>query len=151
MKAIDTILFATDFSTISDYAFEYAATLATTCSARLVVIHVVPHQEDLRSFYVPHIAFDELDREVEAGARKKMAEFTEKYLGRFPGATSCVVTGVPYEEILNKAAEEKASLIVMGTHGRTGFEHFIFGSTAERVVKTAPCPVLTVRPPQRHD
>jgi len=147
MKNIDTILFATDFSEISDYAFEYALSLATTCNARLIIIHVVAHQVDLRNFYVPHISFNELDREVEAGAKAKMADFRANWLDRFPEATAIVVTGIPHEEILRKAAEEKASLIVMGTHGRQGFEHFIFGSTAERVVKTAHCPVMTVRPP----
>ncbi|KAB0663409.1 universal stress protein [Oryzomonas japonica] len=151
MKNIDTILFATDFSGISDYAFDYAASLAAVCDARLVIVHVVTHQVDLRDFYVPHISFDEIDKEVEAGAQKRMVEFCEKRMGPFPGTKSFVVTGIPHEEIFKKAVEEKASLIVMGTHGRQGVEHFIFGSTAERVVKTAPCPVLTVRPPQQPD
>ncbi|GFE61905.1 universal stress protein [Geobacter sp. AOG2] len=146
MKTIDTILFATDFSEVSDYAFDYAATLATTYGARLVIVHVVAHQVDLRNFYVPDVSFDELDKQVEEGAKSRMADFCGGLTERFPDATACVVIGIPHEEILRKAAEEKASLIVMGTHGRQGFDHFIFGSTAERVVKTSPCPVLTVRP-----
>lgn len=146
MKTIDAILFATDFSEVSEYAFDYAATLAATCGARLVVIHVVPHQVDLRSLYVPDVSFDELDQQVEEGAKNRMADFCGKVAERFPDVAACVVTGIPHEEIIRKAAEEKASLIVMGTHGRRGFDHFIFGSTAERVVKTSSCPVLTVRP-----
>ena len=149
MKTIDTILFATDFSEISDYAFDYASSLAATCNARLVIVHVVAHQVDLRNFYVPHISFDELDKRVEAGAKKRMSDFRDKCRGWFPDATAYVVIGIPHEEILKKAVEENASLIVMGTHGRQGFEHFIFGSTAERIVKMAPCPVLTVRPPHQ--
>lgn len=146
MKNISTILFATDFSEVSQYAFEYAATLATTYKARLVMLHVVQHQMDLRNFYVPHISFEELDRQVELSAEKKMADFYEKWREQFPDATATVVIGVPEEEILKKAVEEAASMIVMGTHGRQGLDHFLLGSTAERVVKTANCPVLTVHP-----
>ncbi|MDD2539568.1 MAG: universal stress protein [Desulfuromonadaceae bacterium] len=151
MKNIDTILFATDFSEISDYAFEYAMSLASTFNARMVVVHVVTDQVDLRNFYVPYISFDEIDKKVEAGAQKMMTDFSNKWIGQLPDATFFVMTGIPHEKILQKAAEVKASLIVMGTHGRQGFDHFIFGSTAERVVKTALCPVLTVRPPQLPD
>ena len=91
MKSIDTILFATDFSEISDYAFDYASSLAMACNARRVIVHVVTPQVDLRNFYVPHISFDELDKEVEAGAKKRMADFRVKWLGRFPGATAIEV------------------------------------------------------------
>jgi nucleotide-binding universal stress UspA family protein len=58
-----------------------------------------------------------------------------------------IVTGVPYEEILKRADQEKASLIVLGTQGRSGIDHLLFGSTAERVVRKATCPVVTVRLP----
>ncbi|WP_020676705.1 universal stress protein [Geopsychrobacter electrodiphilus] len=146
MNEMTTILFATDFSEVSDSAFEYAASLATTYNARLVVLHVVAHQTDLRSFYVPHISFDDIDRQVEVGAKQRMSEFCVRWQGQFPDLIARVVTGIPQEEILKQAQEVTASVIVMGTHGRQGFEHFIFGSTAESVVKTAPCPVLTVRP-----
>ena len=149
MKNIDTILFATDFSEVSDYAFAYASSFASTFNARMVIVHVVTHQVDLRNFYVPEMSFDEIDKEVEAGANKMMADFCKKWIEQLPDATSFVMTGIPHEEILQKAAEEKASLIVMGTHGRQGVDHFIFGSTAERVVKMALCPVLTVRPPHQ--
>jgi nucleotide-binding universal stress UspA family protein len=146
MNEMTTILFATDFSEVSDSAFEYAASLAATYNARLVVLHVVAHQTDLRSFYVPHISFDDLDQQVEVGAKQRMNEFCNRWRGQFPDLIACVVTGIPQVEILKKALDVTASMIVMGTHGRQGFEHFIFGSTAEGVVKTAPCPVLTVRP-----
>ncbi len=149
MQPITTILFATDFSEVSDHAFEYAAALANQLQARLVVLHVVAHQTDLRDYYVPHLSFDDLDREIEAGALKRMEELRHRLETSVPGLTTDVVTGIAAEEILAKAEQEQASLIVMGTHGRKGFDHFIFGSTAEKVVKTASCPVLTVGPPKR--
>ena len=61
-------------------------------------------------------------------------------------AAGLVVTGYPAEEILKVAADRKADMIVMGTHGRTGIDRIIFGSVAEKVVKTAACPVLTIKP-----
>lgn len=148
MKNIDTVLFATDFSEVSDHAFEYALSLALTCNARMVVVHVVTDQVDLRNFYVPYVSFDEIDKKIEESAQNMLADFCNKWIEQLPGVTSCVMTGIPHEEIIKKATDVKASLIVMGTHGRQGVDHFLFGSTAERVVKTALCPVLTVRPPQ---
>ncbi len=59
-----------------------------------------------------------------------------------------IVTGTPFDEIIRKASEFEASLVVIGTHGRTGLDHIIFGSTAERVVRGATCPVLTIRLPE---
>ena len=146
MQAITTILFATDFSEVSNHAFAYAVSLADQLQTRLVVLHVVAHQTDLRDYYVPHISFDDLDREIEAGAVQRMEEFRRQWGATVPGLTTDVVTGTAAEEILAKAEKEQASLIVMGTHGRKGFDHFIFGSTAEKVVKTARCPVMTVGP-----
>ena len=147
MKDIKTILFALDFSEVSEYAFSYAATFAKTFRADLAVIHVVPQQTDLRDFYVPYMSFDEIDKQVEEGANKMMTDFCAKHKDEFPDMKSFVVTGTPHEKIVDKAFEQNVSMIIMGTHGRQGFEHFIFGSTAEGVVKNAPCPVLTVRPP----
>ncbi|QOX78107.1 universal stress protein [Trichlorobacter lovleyi] len=146
MQPIDTILFATDFSEASDEAFAYARQLSQCLNARIVVMHVVTQPVDLRNFYVPDVSFDEIDREIEAAANRKMDAFCHQWHGQLHDLESEVVTGLPHEEIIKKAAGIKAAMIVMGTHGRRGFDHFIFGSTAEKVVKTAPCPVLTVRP-----
>lgn len=146
MKDIKTILFALDISEASEYAFEYAATLAEAYMAEINVIHVVHHQTDLRDYYVPHISFEDIDRQIEEAAGRRTKAFCDRHRMQFPDIKGCVVSGTPYEEIVKKAEELNASVIVMGTHGRTGFEHFIFGSTAEGVVKNAPCPVMTVRP-----
>lgn len=145
MKTIERILFATDFSENSEDAFQYALLLARRFSARLSLIHVINEPVDLRGFYVPHISFDNLEKEIEEGAKKMMAKFCAERLADFPDHDSHVVTGIPSDEIVAKAKEIDASLIVLGTHGRTGLDHILFGSTAERVVRYAPCPVLTVR------
>ena len=147
MKPFEKILTAIDFSESSDFAFEYALTLARQFEAELTVMHVINEPVDLRGFYVPHISFEQLEKEIEEGAEKMMEKFCQTRMGDFTRYTTAVVAGIPYEEILRKAEESGASLIVLGTHGRTGIDHLIFGSTAERVVRSAACPVLTIRLP----
>lgn len=147
MKPFEKILTAIDFSESSDFAFEYALTLARQFQAELTVMHVINEPVDLRGFYVPHISFEQLEKEIEEGAEKMMEKFCQANMGDFTRFTTVVVAGIPYEEVLRKAQETGASLIVLGTHGRTGIDHLIFGSTAERVVRSAACPVLTIRLP----
>jgi nucleotide-binding universal stress UspA family protein len=147
MKKFSKILFATDFSEISEYAFDYALTLADKFNASLIVMHVINEPVDLRGFYVPHISFEAIENEIALSAEKMMDKFCSKKLKSFADYEKYTVLGVPYEEILKKASEEKVDLVVIGTHGRAGIDHLLFGSTAERVVRKAACPVLTVRPP----
>jgi nucleotide-binding universal stress UspA family protein len=145
MKPFSRILTAIDFSENSDYAFDYALTLAKQFDSQLMVLHVINEPVDLRGFYVPNISFEQLEKEIEEGAEKMMAKFCSSKMGDFTRFTTSIVTGIPYEEIIRTAEETAASLIVLGTHGRTGIDHLIFGSTAERVVRGAACPVLTIR------
>ncbi len=145
MKQFGKILFANDFSENSEHAFEYALTLARQFNSRLIIIHVINEPVDLRGFYVPHISFEKLEKEIEEGAEKMMQKFCLAKTGDFSNYETVIVAGIPYEEILRKANDETVSLIVLGTQGRKGIDHFLFGSTAERVVRNASCPVMTVR------
>jgi len=147
MNPFNKILIAVDFSENSNYAFDYALTLAKQFDAELTVMHVINEPIDLRGFYVPHISFEQLEKEIEAGAAGMMQKFCQEKMGDFSNYLTCLVNGIPYEEIIRKAKEIDASLIVLGTHGRTGLDHIIFGSTAERVVRSSPCPVLSIRLP----
>jgi nucleotide-binding universal stress UspA family protein len=147
MKQFSTILFANDFSEGSDYAFDYALSLAKQFSAKLVIVHVINEPVDLRGFYVPHISFENLEKEIAAGAEKMMDTFCSDHLKEFAPYEKFVLSGIPYDEIVKKADECGADLIVMGTHGRKGMDHILFGSTAERVVRSARIPVMTVRLP----
>lgn len=143
-----TILFATDFSEGSDHAFDYAYALAEKFASRLVVIHVINEPVDLRGFYVPHISFDKLEEEIEQGALKMMEKFCRTHMKDYANYSTFVVPGIPYDEIIKKADEVAADLIIMGTHGRTGLDHVLFGSTAEKVVRKSPVPVMTIRSPE---
>jgi nucleotide-binding universal stress UspA family protein len=148
MEKIDKIMVALDFSENSEHAFNYAYTLAKNLNARLLLIHVVHEALDLRGFYLPHISFDKLDKEVEEGAKKMMERFCHARLRDFDNYESSVVIGIPYLEILKKAKAENVSMIVMGTQGLTGVAHLLFGSTAQTVLRNAKCPVLVVSLPQ---
>ena len=149
MKRFNTILLATDFSETSRIAADYAMDLARSFDAHLVVLHVINEPVDLRGFYVPHISFEQLEKEIEAGAAQMLESFCREKLGETGNYETAITTGVPFEEILRTADERSADLIVIGTHGRTGLDHLIFGSTAERVVRSASCPVMTIRVPSR--
>lgn len=147
MQSFDKILFATDFSESSDHAFDYALTLAQQFGSRLTILHVINEPVDLRGFYVPHISFENLEKEIEEGARKMMAKFLATHMTGFSNYQTAIVSGVPWEEILKRAESDRSSCIVLGTQGRSGIDHLLFGSTAERVVRKALCPVVTVRLP----
>lgn len=145
MKDFKTILFALDFSQSSDYAFQYALSLTRKYQARLLIVHIINEPVDLRGFYVPHISFEKLEQEIEEGAKKMMEKFCREQLGDYSNYETFLLPGIPYDEIIKKAEEQSADLIIMGTHGRTGLDHVLFGSTAEKVVRKSAIPVMTIR------
>jgi len=147
MKQFEKILVAVDFSDNSSYAFDYALSLAKQFNSELLLLHVINEPVDLRGFYVPHISFEQLEKEIAAGAAIMMEQFCQEKMQDYSNYKTAIVTGTPFDEIIRKASEFEASLVVIGTHGRTGLDHIIFGSTAERVVRGAACPVLTIRLP----
>lgn len=145
MKAIQTILYATDFSESSTPARAYALTLTKLAGARVHVLHVIGEFADRRKSLVPQDAMVLLEHEVEVQALKDIEEFCREGFGDEISYTTEVVLGRPFEEILASSQAIAADLIVVGTHGRTGLERVIVGSTAERLVRKSPVPVLTVR------
>jgi nucleotide-binding universal stress UspA family protein len=147
MRTFDKILYATDFSESSEHAFQYALALAQQFKSRLIILHVINEPVDLRGFYVPHVSFENLEKEIEQGAQKMMAKFCASHITDYTDYQTDIVTGIPYEEILKRAETDQVSFIVLGTQGRSGIDHLLFGSTAERVVRKALAPVVTVRLP----
>jgi len=142
------ILFCTDFSENSDYAFAYALNLARTYNATLLILHVIIERASY--YWSTPKGVDEL---VAKQTERVKQEINTRYLGKAEGFKNYEILarvadeGRAFYEIIQAAREESADLIVMGTHGRTGFDHLILGSTAENVVRKSPCPVLTVRLP----
>lgn len=143
------MLFCTDFSENSHYAFTYALDLAKTYKSSLIILHVTPppvHPEQL-SIYLPAEKLEELKKSQRQEMDHLLKENYLKKIAHFRNVRVVFKEGEPFVEIIRMARKESAGLIVMGTHGRTGLDHVFFGSTAERVVRKAPCPVLTVRLP----
>jgi nucleotide-binding universal stress UspA family protein len=91
---------------------------------------------------------DAIYKDIQEGAKKELDNFGVKELGGLKSIERIVQTGVPYQEIMNCAVKNKIDMIIIGTHGRTGIDRILFGSTAAQVVRNAPCPVLTVRIPK---
>ena len=149
MEKINKILFPTDFSENSNYAFDYALTLAKKFGARLYLLHVIHELIDTTGYYIPNISLDQLQSDLVKGAEEMTGKFIREKMGDFKDYETINTTGLPHIEILNMAKEKEMDMIVMGTHGRTGIDRVLFGSTAEKVVKKASCPVLTVRHPEK--
>jgi nucleotide-binding universal stress UspA family protein len=142
------ILVPTDFSDCSEAALKHGRALAETFDASLHLLHVVqdPYTQPWAAEAFPAPLADLLEQ-WQAQARQRMtALIPESARGNV--LTSAVV-GSPFSEILRYAEEQQVDLIVIGTHGRGLIGHMFLGSVAERVVRRAPCPVLTVRHPQQ--
>jgi nucleotide-binding universal stress UspA family protein len=147
MLDIKNVLVATDFSEWSDAALVYARALAGTFGARLHILHAV---EFVATADVMGIAVPDLYKGVESSARQQLGGLISDTDREIFGATPVLVSGgTPAQAIVEYATKANIDLIVVGTHGRRGLSHMVLGSVAERVVRLAPCPVLTVRHPQR--
>lgn len=148
MIAIRNILVATDFSEPSGMAMAYGRDLAKTHHARLHVLHAV-EDVNLRSSIDGGLLGD-LQGQLEASARRDLDALIRDEDRTAHHAVAVITRGVnPAESIIDYASANSIDLIVTGTHGRGGLQHLLMGSVAERVVRTAPCPVLTVRAHER--
>jgi nucleotide-binding universal stress UspA family protein len=142
---IRQILAPTDFSEFSKQAVTRAFELAHTFGAKLTLLHVIELPAYPIEGFVPPSMGATLLEDLEQQAERDLAQVLPETSGAKAEVTRQVVVGIPYHKIIEVAAAEKVDLIVMATHGRTGLSHLFMGSVAERVVRTAPCPVLTIR------
>ena len=145
MDDIRTILLTTDFSETAKKALGPARTLARKFGAKILLVHV--EEDRLPPLVVEYMAVgveEMLDQQVDR-ANERLREFARHELDGFPDVELAVAVGTPHVEIVRLAGEKKVDLIVMSTHGRGLFSHAILGSTAERVLRRAPCPVLIAR------
>jgi len=151
MIAINNILVATDFGEASDSALRYGRELAGRFGATLHVLHVAENMY-VTTFGAETFAavVPEMQQEIEAAARKRLDEALIDSDGSGPRTKAVVMTSSsPAYAIVDYARDHAVDLIVMGTHGRGALAHLVMGSVAERVVRLASCPVLTVRSPER--
>src|SRR4030043_647155 len=143
------ILFCTDFSENSHWDFTYTLNLAKTYKSKLFILHVTPepYHPDQLSIYLPQEKLEELRTSQKKELEKELNTHYLRKLKEFKNYKVLFKEGEPFVEIIQMAKKESVNLIVMGTHGRTGLDHVLFGSTAEKVVRKSPCPVLTIRLP----
>jgi universal stress protein A len=138
------ILVPFDFSECADKAFRWALALAETWRCQLVLCHVVSSPTISPLVFGLNLTQAELALKVQSGADAKVREFIAGVIPTTVRIDAHVAIGEPFNEICRMAEQERASLIVIGSHGRTGLSHVLLGSVAERVVRHAPCPVLVV-------
>ena len=139
------ILFPTDFTEGALAAVPYAVDMAKSYGAKLCLLYVIYDMSATTGLQVPHASLDAMYEEMQKGSEREIGNFGAGIREGLKDVETKVIRGVPYEEILNFAAENAIDLIIMGTHGRSGLDRVIFGSTAEKVVRHSDCPVLTVR------
>ncbi|MBI5119079.1 universal stress protein [Candidatus Poribacteria bacterium] len=148
MIKIEKILFPTDFSEHSNHAFGYALSFAKEYGAKLYLLHVIEDVQYLANAYMFDVPIMPSFADMEQNRLKEMQEFIEREVTDSSiQIEKSIRRGRPFLEIIQMAREENVDLIVIATHGRGGLEHVLFGSTAEKVVRKSPCPVLSIRMP----
>lgn len=162
---LSKILVPIDYSDYSDRALQWGAGLAERFGAQLLLLHVIPRASQdlpgLEETASPQLALDSPTVYYAPGpppegmmtidpieiAQNELKDLAVAKLNQSMSVISRVGVGRPAEEIVRLARDEHVDLIVMGTHGRTGLRHLLAGSVAEAVMRTAPCPVFTVKRP----
>jgi len=143
---LQKILLPTDFSEYSAAATKYACELATKFDAELHLLHTLETHIAAMPEFGMGLALAPYVKEPRAAAERSLADVLDPKWSAGRTVIQAVVEGSPKTEIVGYARKHEIDLIVLTTHGRTGLAHVIMGSVAESIVRTAPCPVLTVRP-----
>lgn len=142
---VDKILVPTDFSENSKNAIKYAVAYAQKFNAELIFIYVIEPVIYPSDFGLGQVPINRMDLEIHTKAEEELKKLMENSIPKNVKGNYVVKTGKPFVEIIKLAQESKCDLIIMSTHGHSGIEHILFGSTAEKVVRKSPIPVLTIR------
>ena len=146
MVEFKRILFPVDLSESSDKMIPYVQAVAKKFDSKIYVLFAARVFEYFSSMYVPYPSISKFENEVIAGAEKRLYEFVDEHFSEYANTQAVVVSGDASEEIINYIEEHHIDLVIMGTHGRKGMDKVLFGSVAERVLKTSPGPVMVVNP-----
>lgn len=142
---IKKILVPIDFSDSSLIALKYSLNYATIFNAEIILIYVVEPIVYPPDFSLGQISIPSVEIEIDKKAKDELDKVANSIIPQEISFRTVVKTGKPFVEIIETARDENADLIIISTHGRSGVEHIFFGSTAEKVVRKAPCPVLSLR------
>ena len=146
MKEIKKVLFPVDLTENSSKILPYVLSISEKYDSMIYLLHVVQDLNKWGTIYVPHPSMDIFQKEAIEGAQKALDKVCEEQLQSCPNFQKILVSGDPAAEILRTVDSEEIDLVIMGTHGRKGLEHTLFGSVAENVVIKSPAPVLVVNP-----
>jgi len=144
---IKKVLVPIDFSDYSKSALKYAVNFAKSFNADIILIYVVEPIIYPPDFSMGQIAMPSINTEWDDRAKDELQKLAKSEIKDIANVKTVIKTGKPFVEIIETAKEEDIDLIIIATHGHSGVEHILFGSTAEKVVRKAPCPVLTLREP----
>lgn len=144
---IKKVLVPIDFSDYSKSALKYAVNFAKSFNAEIILVYVVEPVIYPPDFSMGQIAMPSINTEWDDRAKDELQKLAKSEINEIANVKTIIKTGKPFVEIIETAKEENIDLIIIATHGHSGVEHILFGSTAEKVVRKAPCPVLTLREP----
>lgn len=150
---ISSILLPTDFSECADHALSYATSLARDARASIICVHVVEPVMPTVGYtgIAEPLPMADISEQLEDSATRELPKISEREECSGLSVEEVIGHGDAASEIVRIAGERKVDLIVISSHGRTGLGRILFGSTAEAVVRHAPCPVLVVKPPQEEE
>ncbi|MFA7289305.1 MAG: universal stress protein [Melioribacteraceae bacterium] len=144
---ISKVLVPIDFSEYSKNAFKYSVDFVKQFDAELFLIYVVEPIIYPADFSLGQVAIPSIDIDMQKKAEEELDSLAKQFINNNLNYKVVIKTGKPFVEINEYAREQDIDMIIIATHGHTGVEHLLFGSTAEKVVRKAPCPVLTLREP----
>ncbi|MEW6536257.1 MAG: universal stress protein [Candidatus Auribacterota bacterium] len=142
------ILYPTDFSPYSTVALDYCISLAHKYQSKISILHVVEVFLPDPEYLTLYGEIDTIYKQFEKDAEKRMASLLEKNQFKKLDISSHIIIGKPFIEIIQFSRNNNTDLIVMGSHGKSALSHILFGSTADKVVTKASCPVLIVKHPE---
>lgn len=145
---IKKILLTTDFSDYASYALSYAVEFAEKLKAEIGLLHVIEPIIAPTDFTWESYDIAELEKKSREYTQQSLDKIIREKIPDKIKAIPIIRYGRSFEEIIRCAKDEKFDMIIMSTHGLTGISHILFGSTAEKVVRKSPVPVLTVRDPE---
>ncbi len=143
------ILVPIDFSDYSKSALNYAVSFAQKFDAEMILIYVIEPVIYPPDFSMGQIAIPSINTEWDFKAKEELDRLVKSNIPANVKVKTIIKTGKPFMEVIETAANENTDIIIIATHGHSGMEHILFGSTAEKVVRKAPCPVLTLREPKK--
>ena len=146
-KMIHKVMVPIDFSDYSKNALRYAAQFVKQFKAKMFLVYVVEPMIYPADFSMGQVAIPSTDIDMQKRGEEELQNLAKNFIDPNIEVETIIKTGKPFVEIIETASEKDIDLIIMATHGHTGVEHLLFGSTAEKVVRKAPCPVMTLREP----